>query len=138
MKISPLGGHHMAHSQDDMLQTELALYLPPPLLALHFLSQFLGIFSGGLFALFALSLFVQRSAFHDPGDNLGGVDILEAVVANLTVNVHGLGHSVGVELERHKCCLAVVDGQGGGVGECVEEGFAKREGGAKDGGVDVL
>ena len=121
-----------------MLETKLALDLPPPLLALHFLAQLFCILGDGLFALFALSLFVQSSALHDASDNLGGVDVLEAMVANLVVDVHGLGHGVGVELEGHKGCLAMVDGQGRGVWECVEEGFAKREGCTKDGGMDVL
>lgn len=60
------------------------------------------------------------------------------MVSDFRVDVEGLGDGVGVEGEGHEGGFAVVYGEGLGVGERVEEGFAEGEGGAEDGGVDVL
>jgi hypothetical protein len=60
------------------------------------------------------------------------------VVSDFAVDVERLGDGVGVEGEGHKGSFAVVDGEGLRVGQCVQEGFAEGEGGAEDGGVDVL
>jgi hypothetical protein len=60
------------------------------------------------------------------------------VVSDFAVDVEGLGDGVRVEGKRHEGGFAVVDGEGLGVRERVEEGFAEGEGGAEDGSVDVL
>lgn len=120
------------------LKTKLALNLLPPLLPLEFLSNLLRVFGDALFTLLALSLFVQCSTLHDSCYDFGGVDVLEAVVGDFAVDVQGLGDGVGIELEGHEGCFAVVDGERFRVGQCMEEGLAEGEGGTEDDGVDEL
>lgn len=116
----------------------MALNLLPLLLALQLLPEPLDLLAHAFFTLFALSFLIQRAALHDPGHNLGRIDVLELVVSDLAVDVEGLGDGVGVVGEWHELGDAVVDGGGSGVGEGEEEGFGEGEGRAEDDGVDVL
>lgn len=126
------------NQQPTNLKPKLPLNLLPLLLALQLLPEPLDLLAHALLALFALSFLIQRAALHDPGHNLGGVDVLELVVSDLAVDVEGLGDGVGVVSERHELGDTVVDGGGGRVREGEEEGFGEREGRAEDDGVNVL
>jgi hypothetical protein len=118
--------------------SELPLNLLSLLVTLKLLSDPLHLFAHALFALLALPLLVQGPALHDARDNLGGVDVLELVICNLTVDVEGLGDGVGIVCQRHEFGDAVVDGCGGGVREGEKESFGKGERRAEDDGVDIL
>jgi hypothetical protein len=120
------------------LDAKLPLDLSPPLLPLHLLPDLLRLLRRALLALLALPFLIQRPALHDARHNLRSVHVLELVICDLAVNVERLGDGVGVVGQRHELGDAVVDGDGRAVGEREKEGFGEGEGGAEDGGVDVL
>lgn len=121
-----------------LLETKLPLDFSPPLLPLHLLADFLCLLSSTLLALLALPLLVQRPALHDARHNFCRIDVLVLVVRNFAVDVERLGDGVWVVGQRHEFCNAMVDGQGGAVGEREQECFGQGEWGAENCGVDVL
>ena len=120
------------------LNTKLSLDLSPLLLAFQVLSYALCFLGGALLTLFALSLFIRRTALHDASDNLSRIHVLELVARDFAVDVQGLGGRIGVVRQRHELGDAVVHSMRLAVWKGEEEGLGEREGGAKDGGVDIL
>lgn len=95
-------------------------------------------FTDSLFPFLFLSLFVQLSTLKYTLYNFTGVNVLEAMVTNISVDTHFPCGNIWVILEWHEGCRPMVNGVGSAKGQTLEKGFRGDEGRGEDDRIDVL